>query len=277
MNIKETILTILVFYAANIGKLWKKYTVHYWGAIPNYPLRKILSNIKPHRGKIFPDIPNQRAERLYNVNFQKINPLVDKLGAVEKGYDDFNSQKKYWEKQVQEYSKFVPFGNGVETALDIGCGYGSFAAALKGKGCQTLNMDLDIYYPCQQVVAARGLLGINWSARAPLPFADNGFDSVHSHDSMYSFNPAEICSILLECDRILRPGGFSIIYICQYINSPPGEYKEKIAAITESAKRLEWKPLKYSEFIQEKTGQNGIFAVYQKPLLNGYQPPSVKK
>jgi 2-polyprenyl-3-methyl-5-hydroxy-6-metoxy-1,4-benzoquinol methylase len=94
--------------------------------------------------------------------------------------------------------------------LDVGCGDGSFTAALKEAGCFVEASGVEI---AAEAVAAAQQKGIKASQldieKFPLPFDDGCFDVVYCGEVIeHVFNPD---FLLDELYRVLKPGGNCII------------------------------------------------------------------
>lgn len=89
----------------------------------------------------------------------------------------------------------------VETVIDVGCGNGSYAPAVRQRGSRYLAGDLS--YGMLAGLTIAGFDRINLDVHH-LPFADATTDAVLANHMLYYVNlnaaPAEIC-------RVLRPGG----------------------------------------------------------------------
>lgn len=266
MAIWEKPAVCLVCLLERIYSCFRSRTVAYWGCRPRFMYGRCLASLEKASRKRKAVEPDPK-RRLYEVDFKGIEPVSKDVGVVEAGYSELGKMREYWVGQYEEYAKRVPFGKGVETILDIGCGTGSFAAVCKENRLQVLSMDLDLYYPNQSIVAERGLLGINWSARAACPFVGGAFDAVHSHDALFFFNPAEIVFMCGEWERILRPGGFVIISLYQCSGSAE-DHEARVKAIKDSSGKLEWETLVSEKSVQESTGQRVFYAIFRKPEGN---------
>ncbi|PSS19566.1 Pectin methyltransferase [Actinidia chinensis var. chinensis] len=100
---------------------------------------------------------------------------------------------------------------GVRTILDIGCGYGSFGAHLFSK--QLLTMCIANYEASGsqvQLTLERGLPAMIGSfASKQLPYPSLSFDMVHCARCEIDWDGKE-GNLLIEADRILRPGGYFV-------------------------------------------------------------------
>jgi len=100
---------------------------------------------------------------------------------------------------------------GVRTILDIGCGYGSFGAHLFSK--QLLTTCIANYEASGsqvQLTLERGLPAMIGSFTSKqLPYSSLSFDMVHCARCGIDWDKKE-GSLLIEADRVLRPGGYFV-------------------------------------------------------------------
>lgn len=94
-----------------------------------------------------------------------------------------------------------------QRVLDAGCGTGGLLALLKG--CRACG--LDAYGPGLELAAARGLQCLAQGSVEALPFRDQSFDTVISHDVLYHRLVASDVAALHEFRRVLRPGGLLLL------------------------------------------------------------------
>ncbi len=80
-------------------------------------------------------------------------------------------------------------GNEVEALMRIGCQYGKF-----------FGMDLNAHPP----FVVKGDFH-------DLDYDDNSFDFIYSNSFDHSLHPEKFVS---ECERVLRPGGYCLLYLC---------------------------------------------------------------
>ncbi|NOY75832.1 MAG: class I SAM-dependent methyltransferase [Kiritimatiellaeota bacterium] len=259
---KEWIIRILNRHFEHFVEYVQRRLVHYRGAVSKHLFPKLLDTLTPRPPADHSDVDPNWQQRLYHVDFDSIPSLRSELKSIEDGYDDLASMRTFWSEQMKSYARTVPFKKGVETILDVGAGNGSFAAACKEAGLMVLSMDFDIYYPNQSVISRRGLLSVNWSARARYPFVDSSFDAIHSHDAFFFFNPAELCSILGELNRVLRPGGYAMITFYQ-CGGTIQQHEERVNAVEKAAGRLRWHTLRDEKFTQDGTGQRGVSFIFR--------------
>eukprot|EP00897_Mesotaenium_endlicherianum_P000402 jgi/Mesen1/10362/ME000080S09744 len=99
--------------------------------------------------------------------------------------------------------------------LDAGGGSGSFAAHMARFNVTILTtaMNIETVYgrdkglPYMETIALRGLVPLHWPHKARLPFFDNTLDVIHSVNSIKYLELIEYEELVMEWDRVLRPGG----------------------------------------------------------------------
>ncbi|GJP65332.1 hypothetical protein CLOP_g22230 [Closterium sp. NIES-67] len=167
---------------------------------------------------------------------------------------------------LEELGKLIPLTDGtIRTALDTGCGVGSFGAYLLSRGVLTMSLAPRDGHEAQvQFALERGLpamIGVLASKR--LPYPARAFDLAHCSRCLIPWW-LDDGRLLAEIDRVLRPGGFWVL------TGPPIDWqhyargwnrtKEDLSAeqdrLEAAAEKLCWRKYK----------QAGMFAVWQKPL-----------
>ncbi|KAJ7528246.1 hypothetical protein O6H91_16G091300 [Diphasiastrum complanatum] len=168
--------------------------------------------------------------------------------------------------QMQELIPEMKDGR-IRTALDTGCGVASWGGGLLDRGILTMSLAPRDNHEAQvQFALERGIpaiLGIISTQR--LPYPANAFDMAHCSRCLIPW--AEFGGVLLlEIDRVLRPGGFWVL------SGPPINYqvhwkgwesteetqKANLDAIQDLLSRM-----CYSQYAME-----GDIAVWQKPVEN---------
>jgi SAM-dependent methyltransferase len=94
---------------------------------------------------------------------------------------------------------------GDERLLDVGCGDGGVARLLRERVGEVVAVDVE------PSAAWRDEPGLSFSVAdgEKLPFADAGFDVVHSKDSLHHMDDPR--AALAEYARVLRPGGTLLV------------------------------------------------------------------
>ncbi len=86
--------------------------------------------------------------------------------------------------------------------LDVGCGNGKFISQMKALGWDVHGVELD---PESSRFAREKKLDVKTGELKDLHFSDSSFDTVTLRHSLEHFN--DPVGLLLECGRILKPGG----------------------------------------------------------------------
>jgi 2-polyprenyl-6-hydroxyphenyl methylase/3-demethylubiquinone-9 3-methyltransferase len=90
--------------------------------------------------------------------------------------------------------------------LDLGCGKGRFARALKMQGAHVVGLDISL----AMLASATGLDRARGSARR-LPFSPASFDRVIAIEVFEHLAPSDLDRVCREVRRVLRPGGRFVV------------------------------------------------------------------
>ena len=122
--------------------------------------------------------------------------LFDRLAGDDTLYD-------YSHDALSRLRDLVPDGGPL---LDIGCGDGTMAQAMRGKSV----FGLDISLRCAGLASRRGVPCAVADATQGLPFASGSFDRVMCIDVLHHVHP-DWPAIFAEMDRVLRAGGSLVL------------------------------------------------------------------
>lgn len=124
---------------------------------------------------------------------------------------------RYWGPQRDEYSDrpglswhaHLPWLDGCESIVDLGCGVGNLVKLLRDRGTDAAG----VTYQAREANAAWKKHGIDLTVADMhcLPFKDNVFDGMIMWDSLEHCVSPYIA--LCEAHRIVRPGGRGLIFI----------------------------------------------------------------
>ncbi|BAS75206.1 Os01g0846600, partial [Oryza sativa Japonica Group] len=127
----------------------------------------------------------------------------------------FKAETKFWDDIVEGYIRVFKWRKfKLRNVLDMRAGFGGFAAALINRklDCWVMNV-VPVSEPnTLPVIYDRGLLGVAHDWCEPFDTYPRTYDLLHAF-SLFSKEQkrCNISSILLEMDRILRPGGRAYI------------------------------------------------------------------
>ncbi|CAL0331619.1 unnamed protein product [Lupinus luteus] len=145
----------------------------------------------------------------------------------------FNHDNSKWKKRVQHYKKLLPeLGTEkVRNVMDMNTLYGGFAAALINDPLWVMNVVSAYGTNSLPVVYDRGLIGTYHDWCEAFSTYPRTYDLLHL-DGLFTdeSHRCEMKYVLLEMDRILRPGGHAIIRESSYF----------VDAIATLAKGMRW-------------------------------------
>ncbi|KAI3793316.1 hypothetical protein L1987_35933 [Smallanthus sonchifolius] len=134
-----------------------------------------------------------------------------KLDAYVSRNDLFKAESKYWKEIIDSYVRVLRWGTfKLRNVMDMRAGYGGFAAALIGNqlDCWVMNV-VPVSGPnTLPIIYDRGLLGVMHDWCEPFDTYPRTYDLLHAA-GLFSVEQkrCNITSIMVEMDRILRPGG----------------------------------------------------------------------
>ncbi|XP_027104372.1 probable methyltransferase PMT11 isoform X1 [Coffea arabica] len=123
----------------------------------------------------------------------------------------FKAESKYWNEIIESYVRVLKWKNfKLRNVLDMRAGFGGFAAALiqNRLDCWVLNV-VPVNGPnTLPVIYDRGLIGVMHDWCEPFDTYPRTYDLLHAA-GLFSIERkrCNITTIMLEMDRILRPGG----------------------------------------------------------------------
>ncbi|KAL9462497.1 hypothetical protein AB3S75_000493 [Citrus x aurantiifolia] len=165
---------------------------------------------------------------------------------------------------IQESVPDVAWGKRTRVVLDVGCGVASFGGFLFDRGVLTMSFAPKDEHEAQvQFALERGIPAISAvMGTERLPFPGIVFDAVHCARCRVPWH-IEGGKLLLELNRVLRPGGFFIWSATPVYQKLP-EDVEIWNAMSQLIKAMCWELVSISKDTMNKVG----IAVYRKPTSN---------
>lgn len=108
-----------------------------------------------------------------------------------------------WNHNTRHYPSIGDLVEGLPVVLDVGCGDGTLARYLSGRGHQVIGIDLDPAVLPPDTDGAHFVLG----DVTGLQFADDSFDAVVS---VMVLHQTRLELALVEMRRVLKPGGLLV-------------------------------------------------------------------
>ncbi|XP_078433634.1 putative methyltransferase PMT9 [Wolffia australiana] len=152
------------------------------------------------------------------------------------------------DKYIAALAKMLGFPGGdlsnegrIRTVLDVGCGVASFGAYLLALGAITMSLaPNDVHQNQIQFALERGVpaaLGVLGTKR--LPFPSHSFDLAHCSRCRIDWLQRDGI-LLLELDRLLRPGGFFVLSSPEAYAQDP-DNRRIWSHLTDLLKRMCWR------------------------------------
>ncbi|KAK9164141.1 hypothetical protein Syun_005043 [Stephania yunnanensis] len=212
--------------------------------------------------------PESKWKTLYgNIEHPKLASYIKKRNwLVQSGeYLIFPQNQSEFKGGVSHYIDFVEemvpdieWGKNIHVVLDIGYKDSSFVSALLDKDVLTLTLGLkDDLVDLAQVALERGFPSIvSPFGTMRLPFPSGVFDAIHCGECSRPWH-ANGGKLLLELNRIMRPGGYFIL-------SSRHDSVEEEEAISSMMASICWNILAHKT---DDTNELGV-KIYQKPESN---------
>ncbi|KAJ8769102.1 hypothetical protein K2173_000877 [Erythroxylum novogranatense] len=165
---------------------------------------------------------------------------------------------------INEAVPEIAWGKRSRVILDVGCGVASFGGFLFDRNVLTMSFAPKDEHEAQvQFALERGIPGISAvMGTKRLPFPGTVFDVVHCARCRVPWH-IEGGKLLLELNRVLRPGGF-FVWSATPVYLKLAEDVEIWKAMTELTKAMCWEVVSITK---DKVNKVGI-ATYRKPVSN---------
>ena len=115
------------------------------------------------------------------------------------------------ERLAERREWMLGFAGAGAQVLDLGCGEGSFAAALVEAGAQVTMADVAEGALARACAAAPGAEAVLLEEGSPLPFPADSFDLVWCGETFE--HVADVTGLAAECRRVLRLGGVMLVTV----------------------------------------------------------------
>ncbi|KAL5215080.1 hypothetical protein ABZP36_004232 [Zizania latifolia] len=166
---------------------------------------------------------------------------------------------------IQEAKKDMAWGKRTRVVLDVGCGVASFGGYLFDRDVLTMSFAPKDEHEAQvQFALERGIPAISAvMGTKRLPFPSRVFDVVHCARCRVPWH-IEGGKLLLELDRLLRPGGYFVWSATPVYQKLPEDVEiwEAMSTLTRS---MCWKMVNK---VKDRVNRVGI-AIFRKPIDNG--------
>ncbi|KAJ0963313.1 hypothetical protein J5N97_028435 [Dioscorea zingiberensis] len=166
--------------------------------------------------------PERESKVLYrNVGHPKLSAFIKTRSWLNmsgehllfpQGESDFMGGAHHYVNSIEEMVPDIEWGKNIRIVLDVGCVDASFGAILLEKDVLTLSLGLmNDETDLAQLALERGIPAVvaNLGTRR-LPFPSGVFDAIHCGECSIAWHSSG-GRLLLEMNRILRPGGYFII------------------------------------------------------------------
>ena len=164
----------------------------------------------PHKYVEYPLAQNHSAIFWPNLGFQSYHDVLMFNRKFPKNVYHFNAHvyDQNQEAALDLAAKYIPFGKKIRIMLEIGGGGGSLSISLNKRYDVIVLNTVRPEFPYCEYISERGGLCMLFDARRPMPFAKFTFDAIHHSWVYHGLSPRQWRTILLEHNRLLRPGGY---------------------------------------------------------------------
>lgn len=193
---------------------------HHERSCPRIPLMCLVS--LPQEYKAPPPWPERESKIFYkNVAHPKLSAFIKTQSWLNLSAEhllfpqeesEFKGGVQHYINSIEEMVPDIEWGKNIRVVLDIGCISASFGAILLKKDVITLSLGLmNDRTDLAQLALERGIPAVVGSLGSRrLPFPSGVFDAIHCGECNVPWHSSG-GRLLLEMNRILRPGGYFII------------------------------------------------------------------
>ncbi|WCJ35174.1 S-adenosyl-L-methionine-dependent methyltransferases superfamily protein [Euphorbia peplus] len=223
----------------------------------------------PHEGYGIPvPWPESKSKILYkNVAHPKLDAFVKKNSwlvhsgeflTFPQNQSELKGGVQHYLESIEEMVPDIEWGKNIRVVLDIGCRDSSFLASLLDKDVLTLSLGLkDDLVDLAQIALERGFPAVvSPFGTRRLAFPSGVFDAIHCGECSIPWH-SHGGKLLLEMNRILRPGGYFIL-------STKRENIEEEEAMIALIASICWNVLAHKT---DEVSEVGV-KIYQKPEAN---------
>lgn len=241
---------------------------------PSFPQRRCVSHT-PQFFKVAPNTtafrhspPSSNVFRSASTPYPEFSELAARASGDCMSCWQFASERVRWSAFINMVENTIGFkflNSPVRTVLDFGAGSGGFLSGMLDRGVIGIGFARNWgNLPYLETAAARGALIMHMDFRRHVPMASGAVDMVHCSWAMNLLSMREeIEAVLMEWDRLVRPGG----YIVQHgFRAKDNETFRILSHVVERVARLlQWEMLRWSD---NTRGESAAYLTFiaRKPL-----------
>jgi SAM-dependent methyltransferase len=213
--------------------------------------------------------------RKEEINLEELRREMGSFYQTSTGYLENLVEKK--ESYFQLYTSFVKkYAEKGHRILDLGCGHGLSSYLLSKKGFLAVGLDISPLFLKEAPKSPQGGPEYIVADALELPFLDESFDAVSSHEFIEHISDVE--KACLEMTRVVKKGGF-IIILSPNLCSPFWVFKDLSQMVSKKWKgrppwyrsrreALLWGIERFLLSLKKKFSKRIDF-IYRKPSLRG--------
>lgn len=241
---------------------------------PTFPQRRCVQRTPdkfiqaPNQTAYRHNPPSANVRRSPNMPYQEFSSLAARKTGDCVTCWRFAVERQRWNVFIDmiESKIGVKFAkSAVRTVLDFGAGSGGFLSAMMDRGVIGIGFARNwADLPYLETAAARGALVMHMDFRRHIPMAPGAVDMVHCSWLMNVLDTREeIESVLLEWDRLVRPGGYIVQHGFRAKNEET--FTIFVNVIENLTKMLSWDMLEWSTGVKADS-KTVLTFIARKPL-----------